>query len=350
MNRKALWVSTVGIALAALLVVAFIQGRAELANEQQREAPVKTPSRVSVASGEAVVTIDMATQAKSDLLVSALKSNTQPLEQQAYAQVLPVQDLADMRSSYATARAQLEKAQANLDVAREDYQRLTALHNDDRNVSDKVLQAGAAALKIEKANVYAAQTTVQSTASSVIQRYGDTITGWVVNDTSALKRVLQLQDVLIQVTFSVNTSHPAPPQTVRVQTAEQAFVTANLVARSPRLDPRIQGIGYIYIARAQTLLPGMNVLAFLPVENTAGGVVVPQSAVVWWQGKAWIYLQKNGDRFTRQEISTDQPIENGFVVRSRLQANDHIVTHGAQLLLSEEFRSQIEVGEEGASK
>ena len=350
MNRKSLLVSVVLIALAALLIFAFVQGRVEFAKEKEREAPVKTPSRVSMTSGEPVVTIDSATQTKSGMTVSALKANTTPLEQQTYAIVLPVQDLADARNSYATAKAQLEKAQASLDIARKEYQRLTALHNDDRNVSDKVFQAGAAALKTEEANGHAAQATVQSAANSVVQRYGDVISAWLVNDTPTLRRVLQQQDVLIQVTYPVNATIVTPPKTIRVQTGEHVFATANFIARSPRLDPRIQGISYFYIAPAQMLVPGMNVLAFLPTRDDAQGVVVPQSAVVWWQGKAWIYIQKNGDRFVRREISTDQPVDSGFVVRSGLTSNDRVMVDGAQLMLSEEFRSQIQVGEEGASK
>ena len=350
MNRKSLLVSAVLIALAALLVFAFIQGRAEFALEKEREAPVKTPSRVSMDAGEQVIAIDSATQAKSGMRVAALKANTTPLEQQAYATVLSVLDLSDARNAYVSVKAQLEKTQASLNLARKDYQRLDQLHNDDRNVSDKVFQAGAAALKTEEANVYAAQTAAQSAANTVAQRYGDVITAWLVNNTPTLKRVLQQQDVLIQVTYPVSASNITAPRTIRIQSGENVFVTANLVARSPRLDPRIQGISYFYIAPAQMLVPGMNVLAFLPTKNEAQGVVVPQSAVVWWQGKAWIYVQKDGDRFARREISTDQPIENGFVVRSGLTANDRVMVDGAQLMLSEEFRSQIQVGEEGAKK
>lgn len=350
MNRKSLLVSVILIALAALLIFAFLQGRAEFSKEKEREAPVKTPSRVSMDAGEPAVAIDSATQAKSGMRVAALKANTAPSEQQAYATVLLVQDLSDARNTYVSMKAQLEKTQANLNVARKDYQRLNELHNDDRNVSDKIFQAGAAALKTEEANAYAAQAAVQNAANTVAQRYGDVITAWLVNDTPTLKRVLQQQDVLIQVTYPVNASHITAPKMIRVQGGENVFVTANLVSRSPRIDPRIQGISYFYIAPAQMLVPGMNVLAFLPTQNEAQGVIVPQSAVVWWQGKAWIYVQKNGGRFARREIPTDQAIENGFVVRSGLTPNDRVVVDGAQLLLSEEFRSQIHVGEEGASK
>ncbi|MDE2309629.1 MAG: multidrug transporter, partial [Betaproteobacteria bacterium] len=284
------------------------------------------------------------------------KPNTHRQEQQAYATVLQIQDLSDARNSYATAQAQLDKAQASLDAARQEYQRLDQLHNDDHNVSDKSFQAGLAAMKTEEANVRAAQTTVQSSANGVIQRYGEVITAWLAADTPAFKRLLQQQDVLIQVTFPANAPDIAPPKTIRVQTKENTFVTASLVSRSPLIDPRIQGIGFFYLAPAQMLVSGMNVLAYLPANSESSAntkilsVIVPQSALVWWQGKAWIYVQKDNEHFVRREVPTDQPVENGFVVRSGLMPDAAIVIGGAQMLLSEEFRSQIQVGEEGAGE
>ena len=350
MNRKSLLVSIIAIVVAALLIFAFIQGRAEFAKEKEREAPVKAPSRVSVANGETVVTLDKETQTQSGIMVMALKPNTYRQEQQAYATVLQVQDLADARNSYATAQAQLDKAQASLDVTRQEYQRLDQLHNDDRNVSDKTFQAGLAALKNEQANVRAAQATVQSSSNGVIQRYGEVITAWLAADTPSFKRLMQQQDVLIQVTFPASAPNVAPAKTIRIQAQENTFVTASLLSRSPRIDPRIQGVSFFYLASAQMLVPGMNVLAYLPANSEIRGVIVPQSALVWWQGKAWVYVQRDDVRFARREVPTDQPVENGFVVRSRLMPNGLIVIGGAQLLLSEEFRSQIQVGEESASK
>jgi hypothetical protein len=346
MNRKPLVLIPAAIVVAGLLVFAFIQGRAEFAKEKEREAPVKTPSRVATVGGEAVVKIDKATLAKSGIALTALTANTSPLEQQAYAVVLQVQDLADARNSYAAAKAQLDKVRTSVEVARKDYQRLNLLHNDDRNVSDKVFQAGAAALATEQANAQAAQVALQSTASGVVQRYGETIAGWLASDSPTLRRVLQQQEVLLQVTLPIEAAGTVPPKTIRIQAAENVFSSATLVARSPRMDPRVQGISFFYVASGQTLVPGMNVQAFLPTPSEATGVVVPQSAVVWWQGKSWIYVQRSPDHFARVEVPAERPVKNGFFVRTGLQPNDHVVTTGAQLLLSEEFRSQIQVGED----
>lgn len=356
MNRKSLWVGIIAIVVAALLIFAFIQGRAEFAKEKEREAPVKAPSRVSAVDGESVVTLDKETQTRSGITVVALKPNTYRQEQQAYATVLQIQDLADARNSYVTAQVQLDKAQASLDAARQEYQRLDQLHNDDHNVSDKAFQAGLAALRNEEANVRAAQTAVHSSANNVIQRYGEVIATWLAADTSDFKRLLQQQDVLVQVTLPTSVPNIAPTKTIRVQVTENTFVTASLVSRSPRIDPRIQGVSFFYLASARMLVPGMNVLAYLPANSESPAnakiqtVIVPQSALVWWQGKAWIYAQKDDEHFVRREVPTDQPVENGFIVGSGLMPNDLIVTGGAQMLLSEEFRSQIQVGEEGAGE
>lgn len=345
MNRKLALASVIAMALAALLVIAI--GHPRGAKNQERDTPAKTPSRVSIADGDPVVTIDQATQSRSGIATAALKVVTAPLEEQAYATVLTLQDLADARNSYAAAYAQQQKAQASVEVARQDYRRLAELHDDDRNVSDKVFQAGAAALKIEEANLQAARTSVQSTVNSVAQHYGDVITGWLIHDAPPLKRVLQQQDVLVQVTFPASASNAAPPKSIRLQAGEQQFVAASLVARTPRMDARIQGIGYVYLAPARMLVPGMNIVAYLPIQSVVQAVVVPASAVVWWQGKAWVYVQQRGDRFARREISAEQPVDAGFVAHKGVSPGDRVVLNGAQLLLSEELRPQIQAGDEG---
>ena len=350
MNRKSLGAIAVGAVAAALLVFAFIQGRSEFAKEKEREAPVKAPSRVSTVAGEAVVAIDDATLAKSGITVTALAAAQRAPDHQAYATALTVQDLADARSNYANARAQLDKARASLDAARQEYQRLKQLHDDDRNISDKAFQTGAAALATEEANVRAAQVAMQSVDAGVEQHYGDVVAKWFANDAAPLQRLVRQQDVLVQVTLPAEAVKPRPPGTIRLQAGDNVFVSASLLGRSPRIDPRVQGMAYLYIAPAQALTPGMNVLAYAPGEGAASGVLIPHSATVWWQGKPWVYVQRSPGHFARVEVQTDQPAPEGFIVHGGLRANDHVVVTGAQLLLSEEFRSQIQVGEEGGGK
>jgi hypothetical protein len=89
----------------------------------------------------------------------------------------------------------------------------------------------------------------------------------------------------------------------------------------------------------------MNILAFLSSGSMVDGTNVPASAIVWWQGRAWIYVRNSPETFVRREIATDTPAQTGGYVVKTLPGNAEVVTQGAQMLLSEEFRSQVQVEE-----
>jgi hypothetical protein len=80
-------------------------------------------------------------------------------------------------------------------------------------------------------------------------------------------------------------------------------------------------------------------------EERIPGVVVPDSAVVWLQGRAWVYVREGPDYFVRREVFFKQRMVEGWVVTKNFSAGDLVVVEGAQLLLSEEFRSQIRISD-----
>lgn len=68
MNRplKLLLGVVLTVGLIGLLIFAFIEGRAELAREREREQPIKIPPRISRnQNGEFIVTIDRETQVRT---------------------------------------------------------------------------------------------------------------------------------------------------------------------------------------------------------------------------------------------------------------------------------------------
>lgn len=348
MRLKSILTIIVLASVGALLIWAFIEGRKELATEQERERPVKSASRVSIQDGESIVTLDPATQIRSGIIVTPLEPVSHHGELRAYGMVLQPQDLIDLRNSYTVAEAQLEKAQAGLEVSRKTYERLKALRENNRNISDKALQAAEATWRSDEAEARAVEQALRALEDAARQRWGEVITRWLFDGSSAFDRLMQQQDVLIQITLPSGAQIASAPQSARVQAVTGTLTSATLLSPSPRTDPRIQGMSFFYLAPAQTgLLPGMNVIAYLPVGPKVSGVIVPDSAVVWWQGKAWVYVQKDTGPFARREIPTDRPVQNGWFIEKGFSAGDRLVTSGAQLLLSEEFRAQIQVGEEG---
>src|SRR5213593_3348396 len=98
------------VGLGALLIWAFLEGRKEVAVEQERERPVKAPLRVAIEDGESVITLDQATQKKSGIVAAPLKAVSHQEEFRAYGMVMDLQDLVDLRNSIAMAKAQVEKS------------------------------------------------------------------------------------------------------------------------------------------------------------------------------------------------------------------------------------------------
>jgi hypothetical protein len=79
------------------------------------------------------------------------------------------------------------------------------------------------------------------------------------------------------------------------------------------------------------------------------GFLIPQSAIVRSGGKTWIYRQVADDKYSRQEVALSSSSNRGWLVTG-VTERDRVVTVGAQLLLSEEQKSQIQILEEAENK
>ena len=320
---------------------------------ESAQAPSKTPaSQITVENGQTYITLDAATQKRLGFSVAALSSTVTRAQAALPALVLSVQELATARNSYVAAQAQLQKARLQAGVAAKDYARLKTLNADDKNISDKALLAAEATLHSNEADVSASEQQLNLQAAAIRQEWGPVVAGWVTSGSAQLQRVLEGNEALVQMTlppsFGPAGSGFAAPRTVSLELPGGAKRQASLVSPFPRLDPRIQGRSFLYRASGQPLSPGMNLVARLPMGNALHGVVIPASAVVWSEGKAWVYAQVSPERFSRSPIATDVPVENGFFAAQGLSPGDKIVTVGAQALLSEEMllHSQSTGGED----
>lgn len=348
-HRSRLFIALAVAALLGWLVWGFVESRREQATEQKREQPVRAPSRVSEDHGEVVVTLDAATQARSGVRTMPLAPTNRQPELRGFATVLELQSLGSDQVTYAQARSELAQATAALAASSRELERAQVLNRDDKNLSDKALEATQASQHADRARAQAAELAARSRADAARQHWGPVIAGWFVTDAAPLQRLLSLQDVLLRVALPAATTSAHFPETARIAIGPNDFVTAHLISSAPQVDPQLQAATAFYRAAAVNgLQPGSNVDLWLPHgSGERPGAVVPQAAVVWWQGRAWMYLQQGPTRFVRREIDTSAPVADGYFVADPHLANQRAVVTGAQLLLSEEFRAQIQVGEEG---
>ncbi len=341
------WLIIVAGALAVFGVIwGFIEGRSERLMEAERERPVKAAQRVSIANGEVVITLDATAQKQSGIETTALRNAPIQEELRAYGTVVDLQQLTELSNTYAAAKAQVQVAQAKLTASHTAFTRAQKLFADEQNMSAAQFEAAEAAFRGDAAGVAAAEAQLRSLTATAFQSWGPAIGRAVTEDAPILRRLIDRRDILIQVNLLPGEAVAKPPQTAFAQADNGGRTAIGLISPATKTDPRIQGLGLFYTAPADVgLLPGMSVVVYLPTDKTVEGAQIPGAAVVWWQGRAWVYLRTGPATFTRREIATDIPAANGGFLAKGLPSDVGVVTQGAQMLLSEEFRAQIQVGE-----
>lgn len=334
------------LGIAGGLVWGFLAGRGEQAAEAQGEAPVKAPSRVSSENGQTVLSFDAAAQRSNGIVTTVLTSSTQRVQGQATGVVVQLQPLLDLKASYNTPATDLIRARANARASSAEYERLQLLNKDDKNASDKAVEAARAAAESDAALVQNAQQAITLLKGTTLLHWGPIVAGWIESNSPQFDALLRQQMFLLQVT-STNAGQFAAPKEATVQFSDGAHAPARFVSVLPQLDPRLQQPSLLYlVAPHPGLVPGVNVSVFLPSGAEHRGVVVPSSAVVWSQGTPWCYVEKSPNKFERTSVATTEPNAQGWFVTTGIAPGARVVITGAQTLLSEEFRSQIQADQD----
>lgn len=344
MRKKSFILTAIGLVIGCLAIWGFIEGRKELALEAERERPVQVPSRVVNEPDGIAVVFDAATQKRADIAVAPVRTTTRRGEVETLATVLPLQDLIDLRNAYVAARTQVERTRAAAQASRREYERIKALHGDEFNVSTKALEVAQAQWQADDAAARGAAEALEAAERGARQKWGSVLAAAVAGNAASFERLAAGREVLLRVAAPAGAALPEPPAKARVVASDSSLRTATLVSPSPQADPRIQGLTFFYAATSNGLLPGTTLTAYLPIGAEKTGAVVPADALVWWQGKAWYYVQSAPGRFVRRELAGAQPVDEGGFVPGMPSLN--VVVRGAQTLLSEELRSQIQVGED----
>jgi hypothetical protein len=328
--------------VATLLTLTFLAACQNGGRDPDDEDRVRTspatppPAQISFENGAVILTMDEPAQKRMGIEVSALAGISNRPQADVPATVLSVQDLATFRNGYVSALSQIEKNRVDIEVARKQYARVKTLFDSDQNISAKAMESADGNLRALETQERAAEQELNLQGSMAEQQWGGVVAKWAMDGSPELDRILGMREALIQVTLPFDQNYTAP-NTILVEVPGRTRAEANLISAFPRVDPRIQGRSFLYSAAAQPdFTPGVNLVSHLAVGNAARGVVVPASAVVWSEGKAWAYLQTSARQFSRREVATDAPVDAGYFVTAGFSVANKVVTRGAQSLLSEE--------------
>lgn len=143
---------------------------------------------------------------------------------------------------------------------------------------------------------------------------------------------------------------PASP--VRA-TASSPGLLARLIGPAPQVNPASQFTAYWYEATldpdAKASLPGawrpgrfVTALLRLPQAQKQPAVAVPATAVLAHEGRFLVYVKRAPGQYERREVRLLGQEGDQAVLASGVRPGEAVVVWQAQILLSEEFRSQGE--------
>lgn len=295
---------------------------------------------VQTVNGETVVVVPIDEQRASRIEVTPLAAATMQSGRTAYATVVDLRPLFDLRNRLASAIADRDTARELAATSQAQYERSRTLFADDRNVSLKALQDAQAAAQTARAKLRSADVAQGSLAATMRQQFGDSLTNAAMLPQSPLfQRLLAGQAIVVRVTLPPDDADTAPER-IALDGPDGQPVMAQKLSASPQGDPAVQGNPWLYAA-ARALPVGTRTRAHVPGANPAvPALAIPDRAVVWYGGQPWVYVRTAPDRFTRRAVPADSAGDQGFDVTTGFHAGDAVVTQGAQLLLSEEQKPQ----------
>jgi len=298
------------------------------------------PPSVQTVNGETVVVVSPDAQRASRIEVSPLAVSTVEHTRAAYATVVDLQPLFDLRNRLASARADAESLATQAGNARAQYARSQTLFDDDRNISRKSLQDAQAAMQGDDARARSAHAIQEGLDAMLRQQFGDALANAATASTSALfERLLTGRAAVVRITLPTGEAGEAP-QGAAIDGPDGQRIAVQRLSVSPSADPAVQGSAWLYVS-ARALPVGMRTTAHLPAAQTpAASIVIPARAVLWYGGQTWVYVKTAGDRFTRRFVSASNGDGQDLAVTEGFHAGDEVVTQGAQLLLSEELKPQ----------
>lgn len=294
-------------------------------------------------NGAAVIELDRQSQTLAGIQTTELKPTHFQSESIAYGQAVNLQPLLDLRIRYFNTVAERDKAKANLDEAEQALARIRHLHTNQA-ASTRQFQQQRSLWQSAKAEYEGSRYRVKAAQESILLGWGNQIANWVfIPDSKPFSQLITGEKTLLRITLPPNQNLPAGVDFVYFAASGRrgAADKATLLSSAPHTDTVLQGATYFFLTQ-QKIRSGMHVSVWIPQQQTPlTGVNIPASAIVRYLGQQYVYLQTGATQFIRRRLPHLIDTGNGYFSQSELVPGDRLVTTGAQLLLSEEFRRRI---------
>jgi len=323
-------------AIIALVWTLALFGRDEFQTAEEQDSITTPQARVE---GDRVV-IAAEAQGAAGIAVQRPAPAEYRAAQRYFGVVADPRTLVESRQRYLALGSQMAGVEALLAQRRADLARVQGLFNEGRNATARELEAAQAAMAGEEQRLNALLAERRAVVDGLRVVWGEALAERPGDAGTLLARAAAREVELIQFVLPPGSDPAATGWRVNVAAAEGAGTPARLVGRSPQAIPGLQGDTWLLAVPPAGLPAGARVRVLADSAQAVRGVRVPPSAVVRFGGKAWVYVRVAPDRFERRAMPTDRALGDGLFTDT-LAPDAQLVTSGAQLLLSEEFKFQI---------
>ncbi len=308
------------------------------------ESVANPPTRVTTKNGMTILTLSAADQQNAGIETARISPAPAQDSLVGFATVLDPGPLTDLSNQYRDAGEQVQTADAKLAMSRAAFDRAKILNKDQQNISTAQLQSAQSSFEIDTTTLAAAKSRLKAVSATAQQAWGSVLGAGLINHAPLITDLIERRSYLVKVTLPPGVSVTTPPETANASLNGDQEIKLTFISLATATNPKLQGISYFYSAPAEGgLLPGLNLEVSLAAKTAERGWIIPNSAVVWLEGKAWIYIRSDAKTFVRHEIAPNRPAENDGYIVTGLSPDAEIAVHGAQMLLSEEFRAQVPV-------
>jgi multidrug efflux pump subunit AcrA (membrane-fusion protein) len=159
-------------------------------------------------------------------------------------------------------------------------------------------------------------------------------------------RLASFRTLHLRMDFPPDTEFPATLSATlgSVGGGDGVRVEARLLGPAPAYDAVSQSRTAIYAfdppRSSAPVRPGLFARAEVPAGPEVSGVKVPESAVLQHERATVVYVEAAPGAFVRRAVVLDHRDEDWAWLRSGIDPSDRVVTRGAAVLLSEEFKGR----------
>ncbi len=295
------------------------------------------------------VTLPLAVEKNSGITTIPIQSTSKSYDYASYGEVMSLTNLFLRKNNLGNLLRNKNKIEKQLEEESEHLKKLIILNQDNKNIADSIIHEK----EIDISNLENDLAVIQNDISNVLinteHHWGPYFAKLIAQTEKKVSSpILSNKNRLIKVTIPSVNLPKTPPKEIDVYLSsdENISYAASFISKAPNSDASLQGKSFYYEVESTELNVGAKIKANIKNTNDNRNEIslfIHRKSVVWSNGKPWIFIKVGSDGyFLRKPLISPLETSGGWLVEEGpFKEGELLVTDGAQLLLSEEFKYQI---------